>query len=725
LFLAQDATPDIPDSAFETITLPHTNRLFPYHNFGNDEYQFISTYRKHFRLPEPLNGRRLFIDFEGAMIASEVFLNGRKLGEYEGGFTPFSFDLTDYLRPDGDNLLTVRLDSTERPDIPPYGNVVDYLTFGGIYRDVHLRYVEPCHIADVVVRPTRVLEPQPRLHVDVKLVNLPGTALSLKTSLLDAAGAVLVESTRPVNAPPGDSLLLDDEQLHNLPPLKLWTLDEPTLYHLRVQLWMGDTLIDEQTERFGFREAHFDKDGSFYLNGQPLKLRGLNRHQTYPYIGAAAPARLQRKDAEIVKYELGCNIVRTSHYPQSKHFLRRCDEIGLLVFEEIPGWQHIGDRDWQGIALRDVEAMIVRDRNHPSIILWGVRINESQDNTALYKATNELAHKLDPTRQTGGVRYFLDSEFLEDVFTFNDFSNGVQEPKYTPHLITEFMGHMFPTKTWDAEDRLVEHAIRHTRVQDLARQNPRVSGAIGWCMADYNTHPEFGGGDRICYHGVLDIFRLPKFAAYLYESQIDPETRIVMRPATSYGFGDRNNYGAESLQDFYVFSNVDEIEAYAGEDKLGRYKPDRENFPGLAHPPFRIGTGQLWFNYGLRVPDARLIGYRNGQPVIEDKLAVNKLPHTLTLQPDDAELIADGADMTRVVFKILDKFEHVLPYSVSVVYLEVTGPADLIGDNPFPLVGGQAAVYLKAQKETGVVTITARVNRLPPATATVRITPRA
>lgn len=724
LFLPQDVDSNTSDSTFESVVLPHTNRIFPYHNFGNDEYQFISTYRKHFRLPEPLRGRRLFIDFEGAMIASEVFLNGRKLGEYDGGFTPFSFDLTDYLHLDGDNLLTVRLDSTERSDIPPYGNVVDYLTFGGIYRDVYLRYIEPCHIDNVFVRTTHVLGQHPKVQYDVKLVNLPGTQLTLQTRLSDSSGAVLVEQERSITSAPADSLLLDDMQLQDLPSIHLWTLNEPHLYQLNLQLWQNGRLIDEQTERFGFREAHFDKDGNFYLNGQPLKLRGLNRHQTYPYIGAAAPARLQRKDAEIVKYELGCNIVRTSHYPQSKHFLRRCDEIGLLVFEEIPGWQHIGDRDWQGIALRDVETMILRDRNHPSIILWGVRINESQDHTALYKATNELAHKLDPTRQTGGVRYFMDSEFLEDVFTFNDFSNGVQEPKYTPHLITEFMGHMFPTKTWDSEDRLVEHAIRHARVQDLARQNPRVSGAIGWCMADYNTHPEFGGGDRICYHGVLDIFRLPKFAAFLYESQIDPNQRIVMRPATAYGFGDRNNYGAESLQDFYVFSNCDEIEAFVGGEKLGRYKPDRENFPGLAHPPFRIGTGQLWFTSNLRVQDAHLIGYRNGQAVIEDRLAANKLPHTLILQADDDELVADGADMTRVVFKILDKFQHVLPYSVSVVYLEVDGPADLIGDNPFPLVGGQAAVYLKARKTPGKVTITARVNRLATASTTVNITPR-
>jgi beta-galactosidase len=178
---------------------------------------------------------------------------------------------------------------------------------------------------------------------------------------------------------------------------------------------------------------------------------GLDRHQNYPYIGPAAPPRLQRQDADIIRFELGCNIVRTSHYPQSPHFLDRCDEIGLLVFEEIPGWQHIGGDDWKGLVLRDVRAMIQRDWNHPSIILWGVRVNESPDDHDLYASTNALAHAIDPTRQTGGVRHFIDSEFLEDVFTYNDFSNDIIDPIHTPHMVTEFSGHMFPTKSWDGE----------------------------------------------------------------------------------------------------------------------------------------------------------------------------------------------------------------------------------------------------------------------------------
>ncbi|PJF20648.1 MAG: hypothetical protein CUN56_15110, partial [Phototrophicales bacterium] len=247
----------------------------------------------------------------------------------------------------------------------------------------------------------------------------------------------------------------------------LWTLDEPNLYTAEIIIKRDGEAVDRIEERFGFREAAFKEDG-FYLNGEKIYLRGLNRHQTYPYIGSAAPERLQKRDADIIKYDLGCNIVRTSHYPQSPYFLDRCDEIGLLVFEEIPGWQHVGDEGWQALALRDLQVMIERDRNRPAIVLWGVRINESLDNDEFYEKTNALARKLDPTRQTGGVRFFQQSNFLEDVFTFNDFSNGVESPLHRPHLITEFAGHMYPTKTWDNEDRVLEHALLHTRVHNQA-----------------------------------------------------------------------------------------------------------------------------------------------------------------------------------------------------------------------------------------------------------------
>lgn len=705
LYAANDLPPTAPDADFAPVTLPHANKIVPHHNFDVSEYTFVSTYRKRFTLPEALDGRRLFIDFEGVMISSQVWINGHYLGEYDGGFTPFSYDLTDHLQA-GENILQVRVDSTERADIPPFGFIVDYLTFGGIYREVSLRYVPTTFIADIFVTTENVLGDFPAIEYEYFVWN-PRKITAFRETLIDDS-MVVAQVNSPVSlgeqADGVRSLKFFAAELTG--KISLWSLENPKLYTFRVELLSGEQVIDSYEVKFGFRHAEFRPDG-FYLNGEKIKLRGLNRHQIYPYIGAAAPARLQRKDADILKDELGVNIARTSHYPQSRHFLDRCDEIGLLVFEEIPGWQNIGDSDWKALSLRELQAMIERDRNHPSIILWGVRINESWDDEAFYKATNEFARRLDPTRQTGGVRYFQESQFLEDVFTFNDFSNSVAEPKNTPHLISEFLGHMFPTKTWDQEERQVEHALRHAQIQDKAAGMDNVTGAIGWCMFDYNTHVEFGSGDRICYHGVTDPWRLPKFAAYFYESQIDPDTRIVLRAATFYAFGDKGNGGSYNDYDYIVFSNCDEIEVYMGDESLGRLQPDRAGFPHLAHPPFRVGDGQMWFTHRLRVPNARIVGYRNGQAVAEEHLTTNKLPAALTLHPDDAELYADGADMTRVVFKLVDVFGHRLPHAHAVVTFSVEGDAELIGTNPFPLVGGQAAVYLKARHTAGVVTLRA------------------
>eukprot|EP00002_Diphylleia_rotans_P041052 TRINITY_DN988_c0_g1_i1.p1 TRINITY_DN988_c0_g1~~TRINITY_DN988_c0_g1_i1.p1 ORF type:complete len:571 (-),score=122.44 TRINITY_DN988_c0_g1_i1:1065-2777(-) len=492
---------EAPSSEFKQVTLPHTNIELPYHDFDDQQYQFISTYRKVFRLPEALNGRRVYVDFDGVMLAAQVSLNGQSLGaEHKGGYIPFSFDLTPYLKENDDNVLTVLVDSTERKDIPPFGGIVDYLTFGGIYRDVRLRIVKPVHIKRFFAMPIAASSERPKLAVNVYMRNqdasLADRSLTIKLELQDYDRRVVGTQSYSMRIPSTLGDFNQTVEFAALPQIRLWDISDPYLYYVHATISTDNGQQDFYTDRFGFRDVEFRKDGAFYLNNKPLFLFGLNRHQNYPYFGAAAPPRLQIRDADILKFNLSLNIVRSSHYPQSPYFLDRCDEIGLLVFEEIPGWQHIGDDEWKKVSLNDLRVMIERDWNHPSVMLWGVRINESPDDTEFYTATNALAHSLDSTRQTGGVRNFLLSELLEDVFTFNDFSNGIREPTHVPHLVTEFNGHMFPTKSYDQEERMIEHVTRHARIHNEARSNPRVSGALAWCYADYNTHQQFGSGDR-------------------------------------------------------------------------------------------------------------------------------------------------------------------------------------------------------------------------------------
>ena len=700
---------DARDHGFQPVTLPHTNKLFSGTFVNNDDFQFTSTYYKQFTLGDDAVGKSIFLDFAGAMLVAAVYVNGELMGVHRGGFTPFSFDITDVVTA-GENDVLVYVNAAEDPAVPPYGGQVDFLTFGGLYRDVSLRIVDPCHIIDAVVRTADVLT-APRLTCDIHL-SLLQADLTLELALEDADRRPVARQTKEVDA---QSLLVLFSDLDNI---ALWSLANPALYTLRLVLYRHGSVVDEHVVRFGFRSADFRDDGSFYLNGQPLKLFGLNRHQTYPYIGAAAPARLQQLDADTLKYELGCNIVRTSHYAQSPHFLNRCDEIGLLVFEELVGWHFIGDDAWKSLALQDLQAMIERDRNHPSIVLWGVRINESPDDEAFYTQTNALAHQLDPTRQTGGVRDFIDSQFLEDVFTLNDFTEGVQQPRHRPHLITEFAGHMYPTKTWDHEERRIEHALKHARKHSLQMGNPDVAGAIGWCAFDYHTHKDFGSGDRVCYHGVMDIYRLPKMAAYFYRSLKSPADDIVLYAATSWTMGDRSGGGNNPLT---VFSNCEEIEVIIGATTRGRFKPDDAQYPHLPHPPFTIRWPEPYNPWGDKFEDLTIRGYIAGHPVAEHKIDAEHVPHHLHVRASTTQLRSDDADMARVAVQVVDKYDNVLPYQMRVVHLRLQGPGDLIGDNPLVLRGGQAAVFVRSRLTAGEIVVHACSEGLPDASIAIAV----
>jgi beta-galactosidase len=691
---------DFDDSKFVRVTVPHTNIREPWHSFDEKSYEFVSIYRRRFRLPTAARGKRVFVDFEGVMTASTVWLNGERLGEYKGGFTPFSFELTSHVDFDRDNVLAVEVDSSERPDIPPFGYEVDYLTFGGIYREVSLRVVSSTYIENIFAQPKDVLSGKPTLDVKCFLASdhksFPGGG-KLEAVLYDGERLV-AKTVQEVPAANDEGIPAQTLHLDNLGAIELWNLRTPKLYRVEVRLLRGSELLDHDTRRIGFREARFTPQG-FSLNGTVIKLRGLDRHQTFPWVGQAMPGRVQRQDAIVLRKNLRCNIVRTSHYPQSRHFLDACDEVGLLVLEEIPGWQHIGDLPWQDIAVDNVSRMIRRDWNHPSIILWGVRINESRDNHDFYTRTNALAHQLDATRQTGGIRYFQESEFLEDVFTMNDFGWPLKAPNHPLYLNTEFVGHTYPTKTIDNIERLREHTVRHARVHDQLASDPQYAGGIGWCAFDYNTHANFGTGDRICYHGVTDIFREPKPAAGFYRSQCDPDEEIVLVPAFHWARGDESVGFTTAL----VSSNCDHLKFYVSDKLEAEVDPDRKQFAHLKYAPFSADLSHIRAGWG----DLRIDGYIQGKQVISRSFSGKGIDQKFTLLPDDSALIADGADTTRVVLRVTDEFDAIRPFANDAIRFELSGPAELIGDNPFSLIGGTGAIWIRAGEQPGTVRLTA------------------
>jgi beta-galactosidase len=724
---------DFDDAKFERVVIPHTNVRLPWHSFDDKEYEFVSTYRRRFKTPSAARDKRVFVDFEGAMTASTVWINGTSLGEYKGGFTPFSFELTPHLRQNGDNVLVVQLDSTERSDMPPFGNEIDYLTFGGIYREVSLRIVTSIYLDNIFARPANVLSGKPSLDVDCFLAGQRSTGgpLSLEVELRDgqrtlaktaivanpipgarpdtagdpAIAAQVHSSTETVDDPARQTVSLKD-----IDGVELWNLENPRLYTVHVRLLQDGNVLDEDTRRTGFREATFTDHG-FSLNGKIVKLRGLDRHQTFPFVGQAMPARAQRQDAKILRKNLHCNIVRTSHYPQSRHFLDCCDEIGLLVLEEIPGWQHIGPESWKLLAIDNVGRMIRRDWNHPSIVLWGVRINESRDDQNFYTRTNALAHSLDPTRQTGGIRNFQGSEFLEDVFTMNDFGFPLKKPNHPRYLNTEFVGHTFPTKTTDDDERHREHTLRHARIHNQLASDSQYAGGIGWCAFDYNTHSNFGAGDRICYHGVTDIFREPKPAAGFYKSQCDPAEEIVLEPAFHWANSDESTSFTKAV----VCSNCDHLKFYTRKDSLesnpwellAELDPERTEFDHLAYPPFILDRRKIR-GWG----DLRIDGYLKGEKVVSKSMSGRGVDRRFMLLPDDTALIGDGADTTRVVLRVTDEFGAIRTYANDPIIFKLEGPAELIGDNPFSLIGGTGAVWVRAREQAGTVRLTAVHPRL-------------
>ena len=696
---AHDKTFD--DAAFQRVVVPHTNIKLPWHSFDDKDYEFVSIYRRKFKLPPEARGKHVFVDFEGVMTASTVWINGVRLGEYKGGYTPFSFDLTPHIDFDGENVLAVDVDSTERPDIPPFGYQIDYLTFGGIYREVALRVVPGTFIANIFAKPMDVLSAHPRLQVECFVQSLEASRepMSVEVELRDGNRVVAKGAAKvPASSAAAAEAAAYTVTLDNLSGIKLWDLATPNLYSVNVRLVNGMQTVDQDSRRIGFREAQFTDHG-FELNGKVIKLRGLDRHQTFPFVGQAMPGRPQRRDAEILRVKLRCNIVRTSHYPQSRHFLDACDDLGLLVLEEIPGWQHIGDEAWKLISIDNVRRMIERDWNHPSIILWGVRINESKDDHDFYTRTNALAHKLDPTRQTGGIRYFQESEFLEDVFTMNDFGWPLKPPNHPRYLNTEFVGHTYPTKTIDNKERLMEHTVRHARVHDQLASNPQYAGGIGWCAFDYNTHYDFGSGDRICYHGVTDIFREPKPAAGFYKSQCDPSEEIVLEPAFHWARGDESIGFTKGM----VCSNCDHLKFYVGDKLVAEADPDKTQFQHLRYAPFTANLGPAVHQWG----DLRIEGYIQGKKVITKTLSGKGIDQKFTLLPDDTKLNADGADTTRVVLRVTDEYGAIRPFANDAIKLELEGPAEMIGDNPFALIGGTGAIWIRAKEQAGTVQLTA------------------
>lgn len=687
---------------FATVHIPHTVKEIPYDCYDDSICCMVSTYVRFFTLPE-LTGKRVAVEFEGVSDYYDLYVNGQKAASHKGAYSTALYDITAYVHP-GQNKLLLMVDSNERPDIPPSGSTVDYLIYGGIYRDVTLYVLNETYITRALFRYT--LEGNCPTACPELMLDNGGEAFEGRVQVsLTRDGQPVCSYERTVTVPAGaGSVTLEAQQL---PPVELWDLDTPVLYDVEIHLFRGETLLDQQNVRVGFRTVGVKPDG-FLLNGRKIKLIGLNRHQSYPYVGYAMGKRPQQRDADILKYELNVNMVRCSHYMQSRYFLDRCDELGLLVFEEIPGWGHLGDEAYKEVSLNDLQDMVLGHFNHPSIAIWGTRLNESPDDDEFYEKTNRLCKQMDPTRPTTGVRWHRFSPLFEDIYSYNDYTPvSPREPFYgefmlqepqavtglpykVPFLISEHTAPLNCTKPGDDAMQQERLALYHASVLNKVMSNDGYLGALGWCMFDYNTHSDHSRQEKICYHGVMDMFRVPKWAAYLYRSQKDPEQEVVLQPCSVVGRGERT----EAVTPFFVLTNCDYIDVTLSTDKTRRFYPS-SRFPAMKHPPIEVNESDVFWQPFWE--GSTIVGYVNQKEVARVVCGKNPWLADLDVKADDEELYCDRVDETRVVCVFRDTDGMRMLHHFGVGKITVEGDIELIGPDTVPVLGGAIAFWVKTK----------------------------
>lgn len=628
---------------WEKINLPHTPFVEPL--VVLHQWQGICYYRKILNVSKKEIDKQLWLEFEGAMHLADVWVNGQHLIQHSGGYTPFVVDVTGMLHADRGNEILVRLDNRNNPLIPPGKplETLDFCYYGGLYRDVNLIVKHPVHITHpimanevagggIFVTYPYVSKQEAEIKVKTQVSNKVGTQrhLTIRHTLYEwskkkgrGKKVALVES--PLVLAAGTTQHHTQQFTVNNP--KLWYPDSPALYVLRTEVMDGRKVTDCEDTRIGIRRIEMTREKGFVINDKPLKLEGSNRHQEYPYVGNAISDQAQYRDMYQIR-DNGFNTVRLGHYPQDPSVLEACDELGLLVIEPIPGWQFFNKA--QGFVdhtYKDIRDLIRRDRNHPSVIMWETTLNESWPPKSWKDQAVRIAHEEFPGNQcyTSGDTYGYDGF---DV-CYNDWREGYNRPNTTskPGFIREyydyeFGGHYSTTRVTrgDGDYALMQNAWNaqwsHNRYRAYY---PWTIGGAVWSMYDYNR----GCCDNICYSGLADLFRLPKFGLLYFRTQMKEGTFTPAGPMTYEVF--INSHWLEGSSDtLQVYGNVDEVKLQLNGRVIARQypddkpstseyvsRPDGGNAENIDFPPF------TFFNVNWERGELKAIGYKDGKAVAE------------------------------------------------------------------------------------------------------------
>lgn len=733
-FMRSDSRLSLEDALqsdnWQPVTLPHTPRIEP--RVVDDQWQGDAWYRLDIPFRSGWSGKKIYIDFEGAMNATEVWLNGQRIGSHLGGYLPFTVELTERLQPEANQLL-VRLDNRDNEITGPKPlATLDFNMYGGLYRNVWLRAENPVHITDAVhagevasggifVRYPQISKDAAQVEVQTHIRNgADAESLRVVHQLLNG-GEVIARSEREASGA-GRQTVTDRQSLSVVQP-KLWYPASPNLYTLHTQVFAGDQLVDEENTRIGIREFRL-QNGELFINGEKTFLRGVNRHQEYPYVGYALSDATQYRDAALIK-AAGFDYVRLSHYPHSKAFMRAADELGLVLLDAILGWQYFNDTpEFRDHAVQTCRDLVRRDRNHPSVLAWECSLNESQMPEPLIDRLHAAVHEEFPgdnVYSAGWKPYGYDIYLQARQHRLDHYKEPTK-----PYIVSEYgdweyyaMNAGLNQDNWgdllqadrssrqllgDGEKRLQQQALNLMEAHNDNFNTPAFADGY-WVMFDYNR----GYADDLEASGLMSIERLPKFSYYFYQSQRDADD-FAGPLAGGYMVHIASHWQPGSSSDFYVFSNAEEVEIQLNGKTVARSAPN-SRFTSLRHPPFHFELES--FASGT----LEALAYANGKVVARHKLVTAGEPSRLRLSVETAGAApAPGSnDLLFAHARLLDAEGNRTHANGIPVTFEVSGDAELVSPATLDSEDGVASAMIRLGGDLSGINLRAEAPRIPTA----------
>jgi beta-galactosidase len=715
------------------VSLPHTANIEPIEKV-TQQWQGTCFYRKFFVVPASQKGKHIAIQFDAAMHEADVYLNEKNICKHVGGYLPFYIDISDAVKFAAENVLLIKLNNNDNPVIPPGKPIkdLDFNYYSGIYRNVWLVTKDKLHISNAVAANRKaaggilthyenVNENSATLIVQTEVendFNAPKNA-QVRITLSDKTGKTIAQATSK-NQDVDKQRFTSFTQSISIANPKLWSPDAPYLYQLSIDVLQDGKVTDNEKVKTGVRTIRFEA-GAFYLNDKKINIRGTNRHQEYPYLGNAVSDNAQYRDAFKIK-EAGFNFVRSSHYPQSPAFLDACDELGILVMDAIPGWQFVGNETFQQNSYQDIRDMIRRDRNHPSIIMWEASLNESGMKKDYMQKSHAIVHEelpftnvysagwIDdaydvflPARQHAKApdywkKYKKKKPFL--IAEYGDWEYYAQNAGFNQ---TEYKDLKKEEKTsrqlrGDGEKRMLQQALNYQEAHNDNLYSPAI-GDANWLMFDYKR----GYASDIESSGIMDIVRLPKFAFYFYQSQVDP----VLNSTSSFNnpmLFIANYWDKKTDTIVKVFSNCDAVELLVNGKSVARQQPDKDQYStNLKHPPFTFHLPA--FASGTLTA----VGYINNKKAVQQIVRTPAASSKINLRVDYSgkQLKAGQNDAMFVYAEVTDAKGTVVPGATNMIDFKVQGDAEVVGLHTVAAEAGIATILLKAGVKPGAIKIIA------------------